>query len=99
MANPDSSVFLTAESAKACITAVGGSPLYVYSVPQLDKFATACLNFPNAFGLTVRYAMKASPNSAILKFFHSKGIHIDASSGYEVRAKSKRRDLNPDLRL
>jgi diaminopimelate decarboxylase len=29
--------------------------------------------------------MKACPNAAILQFFHSKGIHIDASSGYEVR--------------
>ena len=84
--NPQSSVFLTAESAKACIDAVGGSPLYAYSLPQLEKFSNDCLNFPNAFGLTVRYAMKASPNSSILKFFHSKGIHIDASSGYEVNS-------------
>lgn len=85
MANPETSVFLTPESAKACIDAVGGSPLYAYSLPQLEKFASDCLDFPNAYGLTVRYAMKASPNAAILKFFHSKGIHIDASSGYECR--------------
>jgi diaminopimelate decarboxylase len=88
--NPQSSVFLTAESAKACIDAVGGSPLYAYSLPQLEKFSNDCLNFPNAFGLTVRYAMKASPNSSILKFFHSKGIHIDASSGYEVNSEDGR---------
>merc|ERR1719410_904896 len=44
-----------------------------------------CLSFPNAYGLTVRYAMKACPNKAILQFFHGKGIHIDASSGFEVR--------------
>ena len=29
--------------------------------------------------------MKSCPNASILKFFSSKGIHIDASSGYEVR--------------
>jgi len=38
-----------------------------------------------AYGLTVRYAMKACPNGAILKIFDKKGIHIDASSGFEVR--------------
>jgi diaminopimelate decarboxylase len=84
MANPDKSVFLTPEIAKACIEKAG-SPLYAYSLEKLETAADACLEFPNAYGLTVRYAMKASPNSAILKFFHSKGIHIDASSGFEVR--------------
>ena len=85
MANPDKSVFLTSETAKACIDAAGGSPVYAYSLDKLDEFADACLAFPNAYGLTVRYAMKACPNSAILQFFNTKGIHIDASSGYEVR--------------
>jgi len=51
----------------------------------LEESANACLAFPNAYGLTVRYAMKACPNAAILKYFHSRGIHIDASSGYEAR--------------
>jgi diaminopimelate decarboxylase len=85
MANPEKSVFLTSETAKACIDAAGGSPLYAYSLEKLDTAADACLAFPNAYGLTVRYAMKALPNSSILKFFNSKGIHIDASSGFEVR--------------
>jgi diaminopimelate decarboxylase len=43
------------------------------------------LPFPMPIGLTVRYAAKASPNASILKFFSSKGIHMDCSSGYEVR--------------
>jgi diaminopimelate decarboxylase len=84
MANPERSVFLTPETAKACIDAAGGSPLYAYSLAKLEESAEACLGFPNAFGLTVRYAMKACPNASVLKFFSSKGIHIDASSGYEV---------------
>lgn len=85
MANPEKSQFLTAETASACIDVAGGSPLYAYSLDKLGEAADDCLAFPNNYGLTVRYAMKASPNSAILKFFNSKGIHIDASSGYEVR--------------
>lgn len=85
MANPSQSFFLTPEAAKACIDAAGGTPLYAYSMSELDKAADACLAFPNNYGLTVRYAMKACPNAAILQFFNSKDIHIDASSGYEVR--------------
>jgi hypothetical protein len=83
-APPTTSVFLTAESAKACID-LAGSPVYAYSLEKLQDAANRCLAFPNAYGLTVRYAMKACPNAAILKYFHSRGIHIDASSGYEVK--------------
>lgn len=83
-APPATSVFLTAESAKACVD-LAGSPVFAYSLEKLQTSADSCLAFPNAYGLTVRYAMKACPNAAILKYFNSKGIHIDASSGYEVR--------------
>jgi len=82
-ANPSHSVFLSPETAKACIEKAG-SPVYVYSLNKLEEAADACLAFPNAYGLTVRYAMKACPNGSILRFFSKKGIHIDASSGYEV---------------
>ncbi|EJK67025.1 hypothetical protein THAOC_11989, partial [Thalassiosira oceanica] len=47
----------------------GGTPLYAYSLDALAKSADACLAFPNAYGLTVRYAMKSSPNGSILKYF------------------------------
>jgi diaminopimelate decarboxylase len=85
-ANPTSSVFLSPETAKKCIEAAG-SPAYAYSLEKLNESSNSCLAFPNAYGLTVRYAMKACPNAAILKYFNSKGIHIDASSGYEVSAR------------
>ena len=85
----DTSVFLTPETTQACIDCAGGTPLYAYSLERLEQAANDCLNFPNAFGLTVRYAMKACPNSAILKYFDSKDIHIDASSGYEVKRAIK----------
>ena len=81
---PSESVFLTAETAKKCID-IAGSPVYAYSIEKLTESADKCLAFPNAYGLTVRYAMKASPNAAILQLFMKKGIHIDASSGFEVR--------------
>jgi len=82
--NPTTSVFLTPSTAKSVID-LAGSPCYAYSLPLLRSAASSCLAFPNAFGLTVRYAMKACPNAVILKLFSSMGIHIDASSGYEVR--------------
>ena len=83
-ANPSTSEFLSPSQAKACIDAANGTPLYAYSMQKLEDSANDCLAFPNAYGLTVRYAMKACPNQAILQFFNSKGIHIDASSGFEV---------------
>jgi diaminopimelate decarboxylase len=61
-----------------------GTPIYVYDQKSLEANANAVLKFPNAFGLTARYAMKASPNGAILKVFAKAGLHIDASSGHEV---------------
>jgi len=62
-----------------------GTPVYVYDEASLEQAADAMLAFPNAFGLTVRYAMKAWSNAAVLRYFTKKGLHIDASSGFEVR--------------
>ncbi len=61
-----------------------GTPVYVYSQKVLEEQADKALNFPNAYGLTVRYAMKANSNQNILRIFHNKGIEIDASSIHEV---------------
>jgi len=60
-----------------------GTPAYIYDEHTLKAQATKALSFPNAFGLTVRYAMKASPNAAILRIFDACGLHFDASSGWE----------------
>tara|TARA_B100000085_G_scaffold280999_1_gene306864 strand:+ start:126 stop:1376 length:1251 start_codon:yes stop_codon:yes gene_type:complete len=60
-----------------------GTPTYVYDEASLEAQAKTATAFPNAYGLTVRYAMKASPNAAILKTFKKAGLNIDASSGYE----------------
>ena len=37
---------------------LAGTPAYVYDMATLKANAQATLAFPNAFGLTVRYAMK-----------------------------------------
>ena len=76
--------FLLPDPARQIATA-HGTPCYVYDQATLETQADAMLAFPNAFGLTVRFAMKACPNAAILKLFASKGLHFDASSGWEVR--------------
>lgn len=74
--------FLTPAQAEELRQSVG-TPTYVYDERTLKKHAALALAFPNAFGLTVRYAMKASPNAAILRIFDACGLHFDASSGWE----------------
>ena len=76
-------------AASAAIAAAHGTPCYVYDQATLEAQAEAMLAFPNAFGLTVRFAMKACPNASVLRLFASKGLHLDASSGYEVRRAIK----------
>ncbi|MDR0535467.1 MAG: diaminopimelate decarboxylase [Puniceicoccales bacterium] len=67
------------------IAAAHGTPAYVYSQQALEDRAAEALAFPNAHGLTVRFAMKALPNATVLRLFERKGLHFDASSGHEVR--------------
>jgi len=62
-----------------------GSPVFVYDEATLREQARKALAFPNAYGLRVRYAMKALPTAAVLRVFDSMGLHIDASSGFEAR--------------
>jgi diaminopimelate decarboxylase len=74
--------FLTPEQAEQ-IRHQFGTPVYVYDERTLRARAREALAFPAAFGLTVRYALKASPNAALVRIFASEGLHIDASSGHE----------------
>lgn len=76
-------MFLTREKA-AEVRERFGTPTYVYDASSLEAAARNALAFPNAFGFTLRYAMKANPNHAILKMFRVLGLHIDASSDHEV---------------
>lgn len=74
---PDSQLIAIAE--------VYGTPLYVHDETTYRRYGREALKAPNAFGLTVRYAMKANPHRAILHIFDGMEIEIDASSYYEVR--------------
>jgi diaminopimelate decarboxylase len=62
-----------------------GTPLYVHHEDSYRRYGKDALEAPNAFGLFVRYAMKANPHRTVLRIFDSMGIGIDASSYYEVR--------------
>jgi diaminopimelate decarboxylase len=62
-----------------------GTPVYVYDQASLEAACGAVTSFPNAFGLTPRYAMKALPTAGILRLVHARGLRIDASSGFEAR--------------
>ena len=83
-ATPEKLRFLTTEGSLK-LREEFGTPLYVYDEATLKGQALKALDFPNAYGLTVRFAMKALPNAAVLQLFDTLGLHIDASSGYEVR--------------
>jgi diaminopimelate decarboxylase len=61
-----------------------GTPVFAYDQKTLKHQARLVLDFPNAFGLTARYAMKACPTGAVVKVLIEAGLYVDASSGYEA---------------
>ena len=61
-----------------------GTPVFVYDQRTLEAQAEKVLAAPNAFGLTARYAMKACPTAAVVRVLTERGLHVDASSGYEA---------------
>ena len=75
--------FLTEDKVRS-IQQEFGTPVFVYDQKMLESQSRLVLGFPNAFGLTARYAMKACSTSAVLKVLTDAGLHVDASSGYEV---------------
>lgn len=62
-----------------------GTPIYLYDEQTIIDKCRDTLYMPNAYGLTVRYAMKANSNKSLLKIISSAGLKIDASSMNEVR--------------
>ena len=75
--------WLTAEQVRD-IQRQFGTPTFVYDQRTLEEQARQALAFPNPYGLTVRYAMKACPSAAVIRILNRQGLHIDASSGYEA---------------
>ncbi|MFA6110609.1 MAG: diaminopimelate decarboxylase [Candidatus Latescibacterota bacterium] len=62
-----------------------GTPTFVYDQGTLESLARQALAFPNPYGLIARYAMKACPTAAVIRVLNRAGLHLDASSGHEVR--------------
>ena len=75
--------FLTEEKA-AEVRERFGTPCYVYDRARLEATARRALAFAAPYGFTLRYAMKANPSRGILTLFRTLGLHIDASSDWEV---------------
>jgi len=86
--------FLTAERA-AQVRERFGTPCYVYERATLETAAREALAAPAPFGLTVRYAMKANPSRGVLTLFRDLGLHVDASSDFEVE-RALRAGFRPD---
>ncbi|MCS6925320.1 MAG: diaminopimelate decarboxylase [Candidatus Binatia bacterium] len=80
---PNCTPFLTPEQA-AEVRERFGTPCYVYDRRLLEAAARQALAFPAPYGFTLRYAMKANPSLGILTVFRNLGLHIDASSDFEV---------------
>ena len=80
---PSGPLFLTTAQA-AEVRARFGTPCYVYDRRTLEATAREALAFPAPFGFTLRYAMKANPSVGILTLFRDMGLHVDASSDFEV---------------
>ncbi len=62
-----------------------GTPLYLYDEAMIAAKCQEVLAMPNAYGLNVRYAMKANSNKRVLQIVNGQGVHIDASSLNEAR--------------
>jgi diaminopimelate decarboxylase len=75
---------LTAGAA-AQIAEAHSTPAYIYDEALIIEKCRAVLSMPNAYGLTVRYAMKANSNRTLLRLIAGQGLHIDASSLAEAR--------------
>ncbi len=67
------------------ISAQHKTPFYLYDKEEIINRCQTILNMPNAFGLTVRYAMKANSTKALLNIIYNEGLKIDASSLNEAK--------------
>jgi diaminopimelate decarboxylase len=62
-----------------------GTPAFVYDEATLERNAAYMAALPHAFGLSVRYSLKACASQAIIRLFSRMGLLFDASSIWEVR--------------
>ncbi len=57
-----------------------GTPVYLHDQAYIENSCEQLLNMPNAYGLHVRYAMKANSDRTVLRVVTGKGLDLDCSS-------------------
>jgi diaminopimelate decarboxylase len=62
-----------------------GTPVFVYDEATMAKNAEYMATLPSAFGLTVRYSLKACPTQGVVRVFDRLGLAFDASSVWEAK--------------
>ncbi|RKY75620.1 hypothetical protein DRQ07_11615, partial [candidate division KSB1 bacterium] len=67
------------EAVKICST-----PFYLYDGSMIEKKCRELKRMPNAFGLTVRFAIKANPSKSVLQLIDRQGLMFEAGSLNEV---------------
>ena len=60
-------------------------PFYLYDEFTILQKCATVLSMPNAYGLSVFYAMKANGNKALLQLITGRGLGVDTSSLNEAR--------------
>jgi len=61
------------------------TPFYFYDGTMIEKQCRTLLNIPNAFGMNVRYAIKANPSRAVLELIDRQKMMFEAGSLNEVK--------------
>ncbi|MDA8427778.1 MAG: diaminopimelate decarboxylase [Geobacteraceae bacterium] len=57
-----------------------GTPVYLHDQEFIENSCEQLLNMPHAYGLHVRYAMKANSDRTVLRVVTNKGLDLDCSS-------------------
>ncbi|MDD2900042.1 MAG: diaminopimelate decarboxylase [Desulfuromonadaceae bacterium] len=57
-----------------------GTPVYLHDQEYIENSCEQLLNMPNAYGLHVRFAMKANSDRTVLRVVTNKGLDLDCSS-------------------
>ncbi|HEY5973336.1 MAG TPA: diaminopimelate decarboxylase [Geobacteraceae bacterium] len=57
-----------------------GTPVYLHDQEYIENSCEQLLSMPNAYGLHVRYAMKANSDRTVLRVVTNKGLDLDCSS-------------------
>lgn len=57
-----------------------GTPIYLHDQAYIENSCQQLLGMPNAFGLHVRYAMKANSDRTVLRVVTNQGLDLDCSS-------------------